>query len=439
MKAMKNLMLACLLLFSIYSSKGEDKLVVHEWGTFTSLQDEDGNAIGGINTDDEPVPPFVHRLAYYLLLPPSGNGSAGAVAGFSVAGKGITPKCHPDVTMRLETPVLYFYPPAGWRSRPVDVQVDFHGGWLSEYYPDAIFKIPGFDSAHPDRVYSNQSGSQAFSGFGHIKRDTVGELSWKGVTIGTDGTGPETQEKVWLAPRDVKAAMVKTSKGECEKFLFYRGVGNTDAPLRIVRDTKAHVLSVMDHHEAVNMINADQYLSIHAAWLVQVREDGSCAFKTTGKLEWPEHTILPDTFNPQDFSPDNLAHLKEEMRNALVNEGGLTTDEAGALLKTWETSYFKSPGLRFFYLCPDADVNSVLPLKISVPSAVTRVMIGRIEIVTPEQRALLEKISADPQPGDYAKLGRFRNALILDEQKHHPKKALGDFIQKNSLDAYKVE
>ena len=30
-------------------------IVVHEWGTFTSLQDELGRAIGGINTDDEPV------------------------------------------------------------------------------------------------------------------------------------------------------------------------------------------------------------------------------------------------------------------------------------------------------------------------------------------------------------------------------------------------
>src|SRR4051812_31860937 len=79
---------------------GADKLIAHEWGTFTSLQDEDGRAISGINTDDEPVPKFVHNIAGGLLieqtdLPP--NYFQGA------------PHCHPGVTMRLETPVLYFH------------------------------------------------------------------------------------------------------------------------------------------------------------------------------------------------------------------------------------------------------------------------------------------------------------------------------------------
>src|SRR5262245_44465892 len=88
-----------------------DKLVVHEWGTFTSLQDETGRAIGGINTNDEPVPNFVHRLAYNLLLSPS----EAPPTFFQGA-----PSCHPDVTMRLETPVIYFYPPAGKEMPPLD-------------------------------------------------------------------------------------------------------------------------------------------------------------------------------------------------------------------------------------------------------------------------------------------------------------------------------
>jgi hypothetical protein len=71
-----------------------NKLVIHEWGTFTSLQDEDGKAVGGINTDDEPVPAFVHQLRQHLLiqptdLPPSFFQGA--------------PHCHPDVNLRLET------------------------------------------------------------------------------------------------------------------------------------------------------------------------------------------------------------------------------------------------------------------------------------------------------------------------------------------------
>ena len=39
-----------------------DRLIIHEWGTFTSLQDESGRTIGGVNIDDEPVPNFVHNL-----------------------------------------------------------------------------------------------------------------------------------------------------------------------------------------------------------------------------------------------------------------------------------------------------------------------------------------------------------------------------------------
>ena len=44
-------------------------LVVHEWGTFTSLQDESGQAIGGLNTDDEPVSEFVHTTLNMLVSP----------------------------------------------------------------------------------------------------------------------------------------------------------------------------------------------------------------------------------------------------------------------------------------------------------------------------------------------------------------------------------
>src|SRR5438445_12533848 len=62
-----------LCLFSICAHAGTHPLIVHEWGTFTSLQDESGRAIGGINSDDEPVPKFVHDLNRLLVLKPSGD------------------------------------------------------------------------------------------------------------------------------------------------------------------------------------------------------------------------------------------------------------------------------------------------------------------------------------------------------------------------------
>src|SRR5690242_5449021 len=51
------LVLSCTTwLFAGYTVDRRDRsrMTVHEWGTFTALQAEDGRAIAGINTDDEP-------------------------------------------------------------------------------------------------------------------------------------------------------------------------------------------------------------------------------------------------------------------------------------------------------------------------------------------------------------------------------------------------
>src|SRR5262245_4330916 len=89
-------------------------LIVHEWGTFTSFQATDGTSIPGINVDDEPVPQFVHRLNGFHVFR-----AGGLPAGWSQGA----PRCHPDVTLRLETPVLYFYPSTVVRTtEPIDVE-----------------------------------------------------------------------------------------------------------------------------------------------------------------------------------------------------------------------------------------------------------------------------------------------------------------------------
>jgi len=108
-----------------HASPTSDHLIVHEWGTFTVLQDENGSPVGGINTDDEPLPAFVHNLNSAL------NGPSSPLP--PVYFKGV-PRNHPDVYTRLETPVIYFYPPGG-RAMNVDVDVRFPAGWLTQFYP----------------------------------------------------------------------------------------------------------------------------------------------------------------------------------------------------------------------------------------------------------------------------------------------------------------
>jgi hypothetical protein len=50
------------------------------------------------------------------------------------------------------------------------------------------------------------------------------------------------------------------------------------------------------------------------------------------------------------------------------------------MLDTWGESYFREPGLRIFYIVPPAWVNYYLPVEISAPHQMTRVIVGRIDL-----------------------------------------------------------
>jgi hypothetical protein len=205
-------------------------------------------------------------------------------------------------------------------------------------------------------------------------------------------------------------------------------------------------------------------------------------------------THTPAAFSPGDFSSGNLEKLKASLQAALVADG-LFADEAQALLNTWELSYFKSAGLRAFFLVPRAWTDFYLPVQMSLPAEINRVMVGRIELVTPDQREKLLEISrfSTPQITEevgqlftnfygkitfnsvfgvtnrpsrqevqqmnkdmaqvnagqmklasfvsvpktyqtYLDLGRFRNALILEDARRHA--TLTNFIALYQLDAY---
>ena len=432
--------------------------IVHEWGTFTSLQDEDGNAIGGINTDDEPVPKFVHRLADLLLLQPT------EVPPVLFQG---APHCHPDVTLRLETPVLYFHPPASQpAASQVTVRARFRGGWLTEFFPDANASAPGLTNG-------------GFR-FGRLVPATESVLAWQDLTVGGDGAGPQTAAHVWTSPRQVRAASVQTPKGESEKFLFYRGVAHIPAPLRIAREPKSDELVFRSQLE----FKTAEPLKITSLWLVDIRPGGEVAFRSLPPitLGTEGRKVLIRTaanFAPADFKKSDLQKLKASLRDALVADG-LFVDEAQALLDTWELSYFQSAGLRVFFIVPRAWTDHYLPLEVSLPADIDRVMVGRVELVTPEQRRALRKLAGfspaalEAESGrlrtnfytqvitnatianavnagqarlsahmtvpqsyqTYLNLGRFRNALVLDEVARHPGTGLDAFISLYQLQAY---
>lgn len=94
----------------------EDKpFVVHEWGTFTSVQTAKGETLARMYEEDEVLPKFVHRFA------PQRAETDQITKGFS-RRNGETFKLLEPITQRLETPVLYFY---GQPQEQVSVKVDF--------------------------------------------------------------------------------------------------------------------------------------------------------------------------------------------------------------------------------------------------------------------------------------------------------------------------
>jgi len=471
------------LLLASHLFGAQQKWAVHEWGTFTSLQNEAGDAIGGINTDDEPVPQFVHRLADFLLLQPT------EIPPTFFQG---APSCHPDVTMRLETPVIYFHPPTSQRNvKTANIVVKFRGGWLTEYFPYAEPLAPGLRP----RGYEPRTGQLSMFQFGPLLSSTESKLEWNKLKIGGNWPVTNTSAHVWLSPRAVQAASVQTVNGDSEKFLFYRGVAHINAPLKISRDANTGELLFRSQLEK---LPTNQPLAIHSIWLVDIQSDGKIAFRSLPPLALDHNSkrILahtPAVFASGDFSSGNLEKLKASLQAALVSEG-LFADEAQALLNTWELSYFKSAGLRVFFLVPRAWADFYLPLEISMPAEINRVMVGRVELVTPEQRNELQEISqfspaqiqanagqmwtnfygkitfnfstnrpsqktmqemnkelAQVNAGQiklasfisvpktyqtYLDLGRFRNALILDEAKNRPTEGLTNFIATYRLQGY---
>ncbi len=331
-------------------------LVVHEWGTITTRHTANGTAEGRLNRLDsyEPLPAFVHRYE----PPVTSRDPLGALLKSPLgSGRG-------DVTMRLETPVIYFHPsPNTPPLAPFDITVNFRGGVLNEFYPEATPSVNGWNGERlSDAVTST--------------------LSWKSVSL-TDGVKlPVTDSHVWLAPRNVKSTPVTVNGGEIEQYVFYRGVANLPALLRTELTSGGMVLRSPARTPWLSGASA----TLGTVWVVDIRGKGVAAVRTTEPLTIARNDssrILAQVapFDPRDYSATALTGLKSAMHAALVARG-LFADEATAMLETWKNSYFGTPGLRVFYIVPSEWTSYYLPLTISTPHTLNRVIVGRIDIHT---------------------------------------------------------
>jgi hypothetical protein len=350
-------------------------LTVHEWGTFTSIAGSDGRAarwhpVASLNGSSD-LPEFVERFR---------NG------GFKVMLRG---------TVRMETPVLYFY---SSHDATVQVKVTFSKGLITEWYPHAS-KVNPDTSTTENWLYEKQAD---------------GGIAWNSVTLEPGERDPLPVEtgsgsNHYYAARQTSATSlrVKGPRGDQrEKFLFYRGVSIFTPPLAAtVKD---------DGKLAVKNLTSAEIPSI----VLFERRGGKVGYRVSGALANQAEVLL----DPPQLSA-SVDSLRDELEAILVRSG-LYRDEAHAMLETWRDSWFEE-GSRVFYIVPAGFVNSILPLSIQpAPAQTVRVFVGRMEVVT---RATMQAVQAALASNDQFVLGKYQRFLEPIEQMIQQKKmaALG--------------
>jgi hypothetical protein len=333
-------------------------LTVHEWGTFTSVAGPSGQAVEWTPfSGPSDLPCFVT-----LLNPTS----------LKVGPKGYLPTL--KATVRMETPVLYFY--AG-REQAVNVKVRFPHGLITEWYPQA--NIPPFP-------------------FGTPLARMTGGVAWNDVRVAPllRGNFPvEAGKSHYYAARETDASPVQVGS-QHEKFLFYRGLASFPVPVsaRVKRDGTI----------AVEHTGADE-IGLFVLFEKRGEKLGYRVVRGSPKQVTMERPALTSDFE----------YLRQDLQAALI-EQGLYPREAAAMVETWRDSWFEE-GTRLFYLIPHASVDAILPLDIEPrPAEIVRVFVGRLEIITPERQTEVEHAIRLNDLATLRKHGRFLEPIAQSLQ-----------------------
>lgn len=407
----------------------DGKLIVHEWGTFTSFAGSDGVKLEFRPLLDNDLPPFVlNRPRQEGLLAP-----------LSVLLKRSIPSIQ-----RMETPVTYFYTD---REREVNVKVRFPNGLLTEFFPPVQRLLPEIQSHEGWSATAQQLQTGIENDAVRRPEPKNSELDWGTITlIPTDLLRPELKNKVAadgirermarrLSPggevhndyyfaRQTDSAIVhvhrpvdeqhplKPRGDYFEKFLFYRGIGNFDLPLTLVAEGEDRFTL---RNRGARVISSLLLFDWDA-------KQGHLRFAMYPQIGPGEHLEL---HLPAD--PGALDDMQQQLTARLV-EAGLYEKEAVAMLNTWRNSWFGEEGTRLFYILPQRQTDAILPLEIQpVPDEIVRVMVGRLEIMTPERERLIEEaLEQDPSgeseattdqlpelPEGLRSLGRFAEPALL--------------------------
>lgn len=315
----------------------QDRLVVHEWGTFTSIAGKDGVALEWrpLNGSSD-LPKFVHSI--------------------QAANQGlrhVNSKTELTAAVRMETPVIYFYTN---REMNISTKVDFPKGKITEWYPLARAVDNGID-------------------WGKMK-----------VQPGAAFNLPaDYSDNHYYAARETDAAPLQICAtnghaNEQEKFLFYRGVGTFDLPLQITLD-----------NGRLTLRNSGKSPIVQA--LIFENRDGKIGFQIVDNLSG---TTVID----RPALDKNVDAVIERLRQSLIG-AGLYEKETDAMIKTWRNSWFEAGLRVFYILprpATDAVLPITIDPR---PDELVRVLVGRTEVITPEmKKSVMERVQLlnDPSP-----------------------------------------
>jgi len=340
-----------------------DGFVVHEWGTFTSVSGSDGALLPGLHHEEEDLPRFV-------------------------ADRMAVAKDRPDLAynpafQKMETPVTYFYAPA-----PIEVtaKVAFPKGIFTQWYPfvetmdPLVAEIGGKDRYTTPVADIPEHCRERW----HLHD---GLLDWAKIDVlAADAQvvlpGP-VENTTWGFARRTRSNPLRIHRGDqpaqsnqVEKFLFYRGLGDLEFPVKV---TIAG--------EVARIANADSVGAMGGLVLMRVTHDAA-GFQSLGDLA-PGETTSASIPEAKMAHGDFVPALKSALASRLV-ESGLFADEAQSMVDTWERSYFLTPGVRLLYLLPQATTDKTIPLTITpAPAKMTRTMVIRMELMPPSDERKL--------------------------------------------------
>lgn len=404
-------------------------LEVHEWGTFTVLVSSDGRTTNWYQpySDIAQLPPFT----YDFMTMKSSFGAA---------------------QVRMETPVIYFYPE---KEMDVQVRVAFQNGQITERFPAATLETfqpnqMGATAMHRGLqqhliaasiacVITPKSNDDIFNErLTAVSEQTLPKITtWRGKLLPPNHPSAKLIPSVaghkgenYGAAREVPDAWIFHSETPpitrkdlptihpVEKFIFYRGAGHSVPP---------YTASMSDDQT----VSFSSYAESGSTFQIALRVKD-------GQASWIKMSAIPAPTTNSDFStkitfPETSISLEQadkELSKLFITElarRGLTVDEAKAMVKTWNHTWFTEPGQRVFTIVDRDWVDSTLPLSISPnPEKVERVFVARYEIISPEAEEKLDKlmhaeIATEQAAKDFKalKLGRFANgaAELVAERK----------------------